>query len=260
MSLKTHSSFFFGHTITELNNSLDFDEGGSELQATLNTGSYSFTEFLAEIKRAMEAATGAVNTYTVSASRVTGLITISADANFNLRPDTGSRFGTSAFLLIGFTGSDQTGSDTYQGDTRSGSIFIPQFFLQDYISPDDIEEAVDASLNESASGRRQVFLFGVRRFCELNIRYQTNEVPTAHPDILSDSNGVLNLRTFMQYIRTLAPIEFMEDKDTPSQFVSLELESTPDSEMGVGFKLYERHGDQLPGYFDTGILKFRVRE
>ncbi len=257
MSLVVYSKFYFGHTIDTTNKSLDFSEGGSELQATLNIGSYTLTEFLAEIKRAMESVGALV--YTVTASRSTRIITIASTSNFELLVTTGTRVGTTVYTLIGFTGADQTGAGTYDGDAASGSEFKPQFFLQDHTPSDRYQEAVDASVNESASGQLEVIQFGTRNFVEMNIRYQTDDSPTAHTEIRLQANAVANLITFMQYITGKKPVEYMEDEDIPTTFEKLVLEKLPISSKGTGFKLIERVEDTLPGYFDTGVMQFRVQ-
>jgi hypothetical protein len=38
------------------------------------------------------------------------------------------------------------------------------------------------------------------------------------------------------------------------------LESTPEDAKGLKYKLKELYGQGLPGYFETGVLKFRVLE
>ena len=54
MSITTYSQFFYGHTITESNYYLDFNEGSGELTAELNSGSYSLEDFATEVARAMK--------------------------------------------------------------------------------------------------------------------------------------------------------------------------------------------------------------
>ena len=118
MSLATHSKFYYGFEIDETNQYLDFNEGSGELSAELEIGLYSFTDYCAELARALNAAGG--STYTVTGNRTTRKITIAATGTFSLLVSSGSHEGTSAFATAGFTGADRSGSASYEG-AASGS-------------------------------------------------------------------------------------------------------------------------------------------
>jgi len=256
MSLTTFSKFYFGHTITSVNNAIDFDEGGAELQATIANGDYTLTEFLVAIKTAMDAV-GAL-TYTVTVDRATRFITISSTSNFTLRCNTGSRSGSSAYGLMGFdTASNKTGASTYTGTIASGSEYKPQSLLIDHIASEDWLEKNDAVVNESASGIVQVIFFGNTNFIQMNIRLATNRtISSCQPEIEYQANGVSNLRNFMEYAITKAKVEFMPDRDTPATFQKVLLEKTEESKNGTSFKLKELK--KAAGYFETGTLVWRV--
>lgn len=259
MSLTTLSKFYFGHTVTSENNLIDFKEGaGPELTATLTVGDYSLTEYAAEIKRVLDAA-GAL-TYTVTFSRSTRVITITTTSTFSLLVSSGTHIGTGAFSMMGFTGADRTGASTYAGNTGSGSSFQPQFVLQDHVSSDDEQRSVEATVIRSASGRVEVVTFGTERFVTGRMRWNTNLLQPSNGPITSSVTGLSDLRTFMQYITTKAKVEYMPDKDTPSTYETVILESNEENPNGSGYKLRERYDIGLPGYFDTSILKFRVIE
>ena len=53
-------------------------------------------------------------------------------------------------------------------------------------------------------------------------------------------------------------LEFMPDKNTPGTYFTLYLESTSADGKGIGYKLQEETGKNLPGYYKTGNLKWRV--
>lgn len=256
MSLITFSKFYFGHTVTSSNCKINFKEGVPELTATLNIGSYSLTEYAAEIKRAMDAA-GAL-TYTVAINRTTRVITISAGSNFQLLTSTGSNLTISAFTMIGFTGSDRTGASTYAGNTGSGSTYTPQFILQSHISSEDWQQAVDAVVNKSASAKVEVVSFGTEKFVQLKIRFANNLVQPTNGPIRTNLTGVTDLETFIKYLITKAPIEYMPDESAPSTFQKLILEKTEESQNGTGYKLKEI--PRIKGYFDTSVLTMRVIE
>lgn len=259
MSLSTHSKFYYGHLVTSDNYQLNFDEGSGELTAELRFGSYTATEFASEIKRAMDAAGD--ETYTVTFDRDTRLITISGTAPFDLLTQTGTQFGTSPWDLMGFdTSADHTGLSSYDGETESGEMYQTQFILQSYVGPEDLQRSVDSTIHESASGEVQVFSFGVVKFIEMNFRFVTNQDVGDSGWIRNDPAGVEKLQAFMQFLVKKARLEFMPDEDDTATFIKVMLESTPEDQNGVGYRLNELYGQGLPNFFETGTLRFRVLE
>ena len=89
----------FDIDIDATNNKLDFNEGGSELTATLSTNTYSLSDLATEIKTQMDSA-GAL-TYTVTVSNKDKM-TISAASNFSLLPTEGTNELVSILPIIGF--------------------------------------------------------------------------------------------------------------------------------------------------------------
>lgn len=257
MSLLTHSKIYFGTVVDDTNYNLDFDEGGSELTAVLEIGSYTLEQLADEISRALNEA-GAL-TYTVTVNRTTRVFTISAGSNFTLRIASGSHLGTTAFGLAGFTGANVTGDDSYTGNAAVGSVFTTQFILQSYVGSEDSQAATYGTVNKSASGKVEVVSFGTESFVEFNVKYAT-AIAMAGDVIRNSATGVSDLQALMQYLITKGPCEFMPDEDVPATFQNLLLESTADDSKGLKYKLREMYGQGLPGFFETGLLKFRVVE
>lgn len=258
MSLLTHSKFYYGHTITADNQNLDFDEGSGELTAVLEIGSYTLTEFVAELQRALRAVQVS-RVFTVSVNRSTRVITISATGgNFSLLAATGSHIGTGVFTLAGFSAVDLSGAATYAGDGASGSEYATQFIAQSHIASEDFQSATDATVHKSASGRVEVVRFGVEKFVQINLRFITSRALGAASPIRENLTGVEDARLLMQYLTTKARVEWIEDEDTPGTFESVILESTEENKDGIAYRLKEQYGQGLPGFFETGILKFRV--
>lgn len=258
MSLTTHSKFYYGYTVDDESNQIDFDEGGGELTAELEVGEYTMTDLATEIERALNAA--GANEYTVTVNRSTRIFTVAADANFDLLVSSGSHAGTTAFTTFGFTGADRTGTDTYDGNAAAGTEYSTQFILQSHVSSEDLRGALFSTVNKSASGKSEVVTFGEEAFTEFNMKYVTDIAQGSGGPIRNRADGVSQLRTFMRHIITRAPVEFMPDEDTPATFESLELESTPEDQNGLKYRLKELYANGLPGYFETGVLKFRVIE
>lgn len=255
MSITTRSAFYYGHTITRLNNAIDFSEGGPELQATLNNGDYTLEEFLAEVQRALNAA-GALN-YTVSVNRTTRVITIAASGTFSLLAATGTRIGTGAWSLMGFNATDLTSAATYNSQNGAGSEFLPQVIAYGYTPSTHFMDKNDAVVNESAGGLIQVVQFGTNRFLECELQLNTNlTIRTQQPEIENNASGLDDFVDFMNYSVTKAKMEFMPDRANRNGFQKVFLESTEFSKKGTGFKLKEVQ--KGPGYWNSGRLVFRA--
>ncbi len=259
MSISSHSKFYFGHTVTVSNNSIDFNEGFGEKKATLNIGEYTPTEYASEIARAMNAVAGITLTYSCTFNRSTRKLTLSADGTFSILIASGSRIGTGAYTLMGFGTVDLSGSSSYIGGSVSGSEYITQFVVQDYTPSTNYKNATDATVNKAASGRIEVFKFGDESFIQMNFKFITDIAQPTGSIIRNDASGVSKLITFLDYLITKAPIEFMPDENNVSIFQKVILESISDNEKGVGYKLKELYHKGLPNYYETGIMKFRVQ-
>ncbi len=258
MSLSTHSKFIYGFEVDADALNIDFNEGGSELTATLSIGVYTLTQFADELARALNEA-GAL-TYTVSVNRTTRKLTIAAGSNFALLVSSGSHLGTTVFGIAGFTGSDRTGANSYVGNLAAGTEYSTQFILQSYVDPEDSQDNIYGTVNQAASGAIEVVTFGRLRFIEMNLKYATNVDHGSSNIIRSNATGISELRSLMQFLTTKAPFEFIPDEDAPNTFYSVLLESTADDSKGLKYKLKEQYSQGLPGYFETGVLKLRVIE
>lgn len=255
MSLDTFSLFYFVDPVTENNNFINFDEGNGEISTEVDVGAFTLTDLTTRIETALNGAGN--NTYTVTFDRNKRKYTISSDGIFDLLVNTGSQSGVSIFPLIGFTNGDRTGSTSYTGESRAGKKFEPQFILQDY-NPSGLNESrAAASVNESTTGKVEVVSFGTVSFVDMNIRYINNKKMDGLV-IKNDPQGVENAVTFMKHVTNKRPVEFMEDINNPAFFESLLLENTPQSRQGTQFQLQERIQDNLPKFYDTGQLRFRV--
>ncbi|MFH2013829.1 MAG: phage tail tube protein [Patescibacteria group bacterium] len=106
------------------NNKINFKEDtggglGAELTATLTSGTYTITTFLAEVKTQLEVA--GAGTYTASFSATTGKITISATGltAFDMLFNSGTNKSSSIFDMIGFsTVADSGAVLTVTADSR----------------------------------------------------------------------------------------------------------------------------------------------
>jgi len=257
MALNTHSRFYFDYNITSDFFAIDFDEGGGEIQADVEIGSYTLTEVLVEVAAAMTDAGG--QEYTVSVDRDTRLVTISAPGTFDLLVSSGTRVGQGVWNILGFTTVvDRTGATSYVADEAAGEEYTTQFKLQDYVPSDQFQQAAEGTVNKAASGEIEVVKFGQEKFITARFNFITSRTISDSQVIRNRPTGRDDFIAFLQYLTTKRPLEFMPDEDDTSTFEKVILESLPGSRDGIGYKLSELYGRGLPEFYDSGILTFRV--
>jgi len=257
VALKTYSMFYYGHTITEDNRYINFKEGvGVEKITTLPIGSFTLTKFTEILSSALNAASAL--DWTVSVARATRIVTITASGTATLLGATGSNFAKSFMQLAGFAQADLTGT-TFVGSFGSGSVFKPTFYLQDYKSKNSNNALYNAVVTRSASGNNvSIQTFGQEKLIKANIKWITNLPQGSSGFIRNDPSAVENVTSFLDYGITKAPIEFMEDESKPNSFDRIILESTPLNQNGTEYELDEYVDRNLPDWFGTGLLTFRI--
>lgn len=255
--IDTYSKFYFIDPVNDGNFYLNFDEGAGEITGEVETGSYTPTELAVAIESAMNDAGGL--TYDVTFNRVDRTFTISAGSNFSLLIGTGSNVGSDIFYLIGFTGPDLSGDDTYTGDPAA-RFYEPQFKLQSFVSIDDLQKSVSASVNKAANGTIEVVKFGTEKFFEFDIKFITNIDQGVGGPIKTNLDGLIDAQLFMRFITQKHDIEFIPDVNDVATFHVVLLETTTEDSKGTGYRLKELYDKGLPNYFETGKLVFRLVE
>lgn len=252
-TIKTLSQFFYGTTVTTQNRSIDFDEGGGELRATLKVGTYSATEYVAEWQRALRESGS--QAYVCSLNRSTQRMTISAPNPFSLLNGTGSRLGTSAWTMAGFTtGFNQTGLSSYEGPNRVGKRYVCQYPVSDYVAPEHVIVKESATVNDTPAGITQQVSFGDGIRVSLNIRVITNKTGLKMKPFYENATGISDAMDFVAYLLTKGRLEFMPDWETPANFVKCYLESTREDRDAKRFILKNM---KVPDFYETGVLTFR---
>jgi hypothetical protein len=257
MALKKHSIFYYGHKIDENNNRIDFADspGGPEKTAEIPVGSYTLTKFLEVITAAMNAASSLDWTFTLD--RTTRIVSFQSSAAADLLLGTGTNFLNTPAALLGFPQADILNDTSFVGSSASGFEWAPQFPLQDYKPKDKNKKLVNAVVTKSASGDNvSVQSFGVDRFIKMNAKYITNQ-PTEGV-LRNNPDAVAEVEAFLDYIVEKNPVEFMEDEEDRDTFDKVYLESTPQSSDGTQYDLIEYVDRNLPEYFETGLLTFKV--
>lgn len=256
MALSGNSLFYYGYTITSLNQNLNFDEGTGELLAQISIGSYTATELADAVKTAMDAV--GQNVYTVTFNRASRTFTITTDQAFDLLTNTGSQFGTSIFSLLGFNLTlDVTAQLSYESQGPSGDFYLTQFPPQSYVEPGEFVEKIEPTVNETASGQIESITFGDRLFTRFTLNFITNRAVGGGP-IRQNLTGVDDAKRFLRFCITKAPLEFMPNSNNTGEFFKVILSDSGVGRDGTGFLLQEKTAENLPGYYDTSLLTFRV--
>lgn len=259
MSLSTYSKFYYGQTVTIDNQYIDIDEGVGAIAVLIPVGSYTLTKLIEIVAQSLNAY--GTNTYTVSVNRATRYVTITSNNPVDILWATGANTSKSIASLLGFASMDTLATVSTTGSAACGSVYTPQLPLQSYIPTTNSFKAASATVSKSASGNKvSVQSFGEERFMKCNIKFVTNIAQPSGSKLRSDTSAVTNLLSFLNYITTKAPIEFMEDEDNSATFEKLILESTASQSDGTGYELKEYYDKNLPGYFETGSLTFKVIE
>jgi hypothetical protein len=264
-----YSSFNYGHAITKENKFFPIDEGSGEINVELRVRSYTLGQFVIELNRALNEFGS--NQYQVILDRNTGKITIYSDGQFTILINSSDLKVVSCYELAGFTGNvnlvaigNEEPEEVFsiEADAICGKVFNPQFELQNYIDFEDSQRAGNASINESASGKVEVVKFGNVKFMTANITMQTNITQVSDCNFVSpikpDPNGYENLRNFLLYTTTKAPIEFVRNIENRNTFTNCILESTPNDSNGTGFEIIQLYSRGLVGYYESGNLTFRA--
>lgn len=257
MALNTHSLFYYGHKIDENNNFINFREGaGPELVAELPVGSYTLTKFLEVVINSLNGVS--FLNWSGFVDRASRVITLNVDGIASLLFNTGTLSLNSPAHLLGFDKLDRLNATSFVGNFASGEVYAPQFPLQSYMGKTKNKSLVNAVVTKSASGDAvSVQSFGFERFIEGNIKYITNQ-PT-EGKLRSNPRGVEDVQAFMDYIVEKNPIEFMEDESSPEIFDKVYLDSSSGtSQNGAKYELKEFFDINLPEYYETGILTFKV--
>jgi len=258
-ALFNHSRFYFGLKITNANKYLDFKEGLVFRVATLTIGSYTGASLASELKKKLDAVGD--NTYTVTYNRDTRKFTISSTVNFSLLPFTGVTIGQGVYSMIGFSSAaDRSGASTYTGDIASGSEYKTQYFIQSFKPTAHNRKAIDGIINKSSSGVIEVVKFGNERFMSGEFLFIT-DIPQGLGSIIrTNHTGVQDYISFIESIIDKGLVEFMVAENETSVFETFILESTEQDSKGLDYELIELYDRNLPDYYRSGVLKFRLTE
>lgn len=256
MALAIHSLFYYGHKVDSTNNKISLKDGaGPELIAEIPVGSYTLSKYIDVVNAALNAASALDWTYALN--RITRKVTFTTSGPASLLFATGSTLSQSAAPLLGFNAVDKLNLTSFVADFGSGSSYSPQFPLQEYRPKNQNKRLINPVVSKSANGDKvSIQAFGIERLIKFNIKNVTNY--PGYGLLRNNPQAVEELETFMDYIVEKNPIEFMEDEANQSSFDKVYLQSTPQDQEGTYYELKEYWDQNLPGFFESGLLTFKV--
>ena len=172
--------------INSLNNKIDFNEGGSQLTATLISGTYNPTTLCTEIATRLGAS--GVQIYTVTFNSITRKFTIAqGGATFVLMFGTGTNVYVSAAGTLGFDQENKSGALTYSsGYALNGVLRITK--------PLSMYRESEIS-SEAAKDSNKIFLVDDNTFLrEFPISRISEKVPDKFCLVDQDQNALWTLR------------------------------------------------------------------
>jgi hypothetical protein len=102
--------------------------------------------------------------------------------------------------------------------------------------------------------------FGNERFMSCEILFITNNRQDAGSIIETDLDAVESYISFIEWATDKGKIEFMPDRSDVTTYQDFILESTEANSDGLDYELIELYDRNLPEYFRSGMLKFRLSE
>lgn len=253
--IQTYSKFYYGIEITEDNCKMDFDEGGGELTATLDYGTYTPEEIATEVALQLNAA-GAF-TYTCTFNRSTRILTITSSSSVEMLFLSGSNAVESAYSTLGFSILADDTDTSFVAASACCSVYTPQYKLQSYVPYENFIEQQSATVNETVTGRQELITFGDTYMTRFNINFITDIAQPSGGPIINNASGLSDALDFLRYINKKNKIEFMPDVDVASSYINLVLDANAASKTGTTMRLKELYDKGLSGYYETELLTFR---
>lgn len=251
MALTAKSLFNYGIQVTTLNRNLDFvaELAGDTLTAVLTLGFYSPGGLAAQIALQMQS-TDPDRIYSVTVDRsvmggTQNRITVSTSGSFlELLFSTGPNAATSPATIMGFLDNDYTGNTTYTGAASTGTILIPDFVGYSYDDSTNMAKLFGA-VNVATSGLKEAVTFAVQYFVNVEFKYEP-------------SSRLAEWKTFFIWAIQQRQFDFTPEISSPETVYNSTLESTEMDEQGLGYKMREQLDENLPNFYTTGPLKFRI--
>lgn len=214
--------------VTANNKYIDFAEGGGELTAELDLGSYTALELCAEIKAQLEAIGGF--TYTITYSTSTNKFTFAASSTFSLLWNTGTHKATDVSDLCGYDdAADDSGSASYLADNVSGSGFAEGDKIKVKALTIEVERAAEGGAHESGGltiiealeeGKAMVKItLEFNRMDDVNNAYFADWVAGNEKKMDIIFTGLLLESPYYYYLKFELPRTVIEDVDYPDESI-----------------------------------------
>lgn len=257
-----YSKFVYGYTLDATNNLLPIKVGATEYQVYIPIGKYSGTTLAAAIKTACEYMIP-TQTFTCTYNLSTRKFYISCNVSFNILFATGVIIANSCASVIGFNATDKTvflnpPLFDFQSDNASGNVYSPQFPLQSYNKLGTIKKLTDPVVNKTSDGEIEMVYYGEENYIEFEIKYITELQYPSGSLIRNNQSALSELKSFLNYSILKNIITFYPDENS-TDVINIRLDKTSeDSTNGTAYRIEEEYSANMPNYYKTNKLTWRV--
>ena len=262
MALETLSSFKYGYTFGPDNKFLQVEDENGIINFTFPEGDLCPSDLSLKVCQLFEATSAAARDYNLLFDPSNCTVKLQRDSGlpFTILSNTGTLASQGVYEDWGLdTSADLTGQSCYQGMKQIGKNFIPQVYLQDYISCENNRSLRNSTKSVSSTGECcEILHCGYDEIFSFEIKAQTNIEQTCR--FIRNAKGLDELKDFMDWAICGKCIDFAPDCSKPEIRYKIKLERTPNSRDGTGYRLTEMLRTLGCGYFRTGRLEFRCIE
>lgn len=257
-----YSKFIYGFTLDATNNVFPIKVLLTEYTVYIPIGRYTGTSLAIAIKAACEAEVP-TETFTVTYDKVTRLFYIQCSNGFEILFGSGIITANNCASVIGFNNTDHTVTLNpplfdYQSDFAAGYEYKPQFPLQSYVKNGQVKKLTDSILNKTADGDIEMIYYGEENYIEFEIKYITEIQYPSGSLIRNNQSALTEIKSFLNYCILKNIITFYPDENS-SECIDIRLEKTSeDATNGTAYRIEEEYSANMPNYYKTNKLTWRV--
>lgn len=257
-----YSKFVYGFTLDATNNVLPIKLLLTEYTVYIPIGRYTGESLAVAIKAACEAEVP-TETFTVTYDKVTRKFYILCSNGFEILFGSGVVTLNNCASVIGFNNTDHTVTLNpplfdYESDFAAGYEYKPQFPLQSYNKLGTIKKLTDPVVNKTADGEIEMVYYGEENYIEFEIKYITD---IHYPDgslIRNNQNALSEVKSFLNYCILKNIVTFYPDENS-DEVINIRLDKTSeDSTNGTAYRIEEEYNANMPNYYKTNKLTWRV--
>lgn len=261
MSKLIYSRFLYGFTVDASNQGFPVKVNTTEAKVLIPIGKYTASLLAQAIEDALADAFP-TQSFTVSFDYETRKFYFLCSTSFELLFSTGVDTTNNCASLIGMNETDHTVNLNpplfdFESDFEAGFIYDPQFPLQSSTYDGMVKKLTDAIVNRSVDGQVELIYYGEENTIEHEIKYITEIDHPSGSYIMTNNSALSDTKTFLNWCIRKNYVEFFKDK-TKLEINTLILEKTSFDQNGTGYKITPLYNENLPDYYTTGLITWRV--